>query len=54
MIKLKTLTLNQAILLRDALEIINPDSMESIDDKRFLLCQLDYLISEQSTEKVED
>ena len=42
--KLNGLSLNQAVLLRDALEIVEPDDQESIDDKDYLLRQIENII----------
>jgi hypothetical protein len=50
--KLKSLTLNQAVLLRDALELIEPDSRKSQVDKYYLLAQLETIIERSSIDEV--
>lgn len=42
--KLNGLSLNAAVLLRDALDLIEPKDESSIEDKEYLLAQLETII----------
>jgi hypothetical protein len=42
--KLNGLTLTQAYMIRDALEVICPDIQEAIEDRDYLLSQIETII----------